>query len=422
MNLSRKNVVIDETSLSSMRLLLQQEGIDFVIAGQMLTRWSNGNIKKHIVFEHKNNTLTALHSSPPIEPAPYSKERWNPFLSYVLAREDVYQNIPSTIKNDPKKLLQYALTNQLKVKILPDIIAYEQNKLTLIDLVSPKSLITKSQPIRDTIVRLNILKNNLWVLISEKKAYEDHLKKIAKIIENKEIVVKISFGGIGDCLAFSSLPRLLKEEYGVDFYLDSETKDVFRNEDIKKLCFDLNPFFKGFKSTNDPFIFKKFQRNRSLTSILSDRGGNSAVAELEKQFNLTTGKGVPEIFYNPKFLPGYENTMLCDDNWFSGEKWGLYNDPEILKKIVSDWQKSNPENKTEYCSTDKQDIFSYVDKIYSAAKFITFYSGGNSIAAAINKKAIVIVPENLDGESVSLFLFKKSSVTYTRKRSLAGYF
>ncbi len=420
-NLSRKSVLLNKDSVKKFSVALDNSDADIVIAGQLLQRFSNGAVKKHVVFEHVDGYILPKMFPPPSEPPPFIKQRWNPFLGYCLAREDIISRIPKSIQTKPEELLTFAMQSNMRVQIEKDAIAEEIPTFSLHDVASPKKIITNNQFMRNFAVLANILRNNIQSVLCEGPSKNKYHRKIEDIKNKKEIVVRISFGGLGDCLAYTSLPRLLKEQYDVDFYLSMDTKNIFRDPDIEKLCFQMNPFFKGYKESDNIFEFKSFVGERSLYSILTDNGGATAISQLEQQFKLK-GNGLPEIYYKPNTLSGYKHTLLCDANWFSGEKWGLYNDPKILPTILKKWTSIDPQNKIEYCLPTQQNLFEYIDKIHSATKFVTFFSGGNSLAVSLKKDATVIVPENLEGNSISLFFFKQSKITYTRILSLASYY
>jgi len=55
-------------------------------------------------------------------------------------------------------------------------------------------------------------------------------------------ILYVNYGGLGDHLAFSTLPEVC-DKNGYDFYLSDKTK--FRDNEIFQLIYNINPFFKG---------------------------------------------------------------------------------------------------------------------------------------------------------------------------------
>jgi glycosyltransferase involved in cell wall biosynthesis len=251
---------------------------------------------------------------------------------------------------------------------------------------------------------------NLFKRHAERREYYRNIELVKK---NKEIVFDVRFGGLGDWLTFTTLPRLLSEQYGVSFYISKKSVDRIRNKDIYKLCFEMNPYCKGLKDVEKPFEFEIFSADKSIFNFITDEKGLSVTEQVEKQFGLK-GEGVPEIFYQPKEIPGFEDTVLVDKNYISGKKVGwIYNDKSFddeIARAVADSKGTT----IEYADPTKQDLFTYVDKIHSCKHFITVLSGGAALATCFNKPFTVILPENVYGGSVDNFIFKKSSGTYRR--------
>ncbi len=418
-NVCDNGTTIDTDELIRLQETLVKLEADVVVAGKLLQKWKNGDVKKYIEFEHLNNELHPLSANPPIEPGPFLKERWNPFHGFFIYKKSFFNTSKNTSNNDPDLLLKYSLEKKLKVIIVDHVTATK----IITFLSSKKNLknwIGSSYLLRRFAIYLSIIKSNTYSYLFEHKKYVNYYEKIKRIKESGEIVLQLDFGGLGDCLSYSTLPRLLKEQFDVDFYINEKCKDVFRHQDIFNLCFGLNPFFKGFKESNDPFILKNFIHERPVSKLFSTQSQETAVEIIERQFNLI-GKGLPEIYYAPNKIEGYKDILFCDKNWFSGKKWGLYNDQKLLEKEIAEWC-AVPGHSVEFCDPNKQNIFEYIDKIYSSGKFLCYFSGGNALAATLNIPATVIVPENLDGNSLSLYLFTYTKIKYLRNKTLDAYY
>jgi len=221
-------------------------------------------------------------------------------------------------------------------------------------------------------------------------------KQIQKVLEKDEIIVKMDFGGLGDSLKYSTLPELLKKQYNIDFYLHESNKDIFRHNDILEL-FIKNPYFKGFKDSNAPFEFKIFQDDRE-----------NIIATYEKHLKLN-GVGLPKIYYKPKVIQEYENVVLVDTNQVTGVRFGYKYNEENIKIIITSKKLGNCQ--VEYVEPSKQSLFKYIDMIASCKYYICYLSGGSVLAAALNKKSSVIIPDNLDirGRGAYPWIFRKAN-------------
>jgi len=243
----------------------------------------------------------------------------------------------------------------------------------------------------------------------------DYLKQkpyfasIEKIKKDKEIILDFDYGGLGDVLAFTTLPRLLKEHYGISFYLSPQSLKTVRHKDVIDLCFTHNPFFCGIKESISYFKFKGFASELSLKTFITGKGGVDVIRAIEKQFDLK-GRGVPELYYTPQNLPEYHDVILVDKNYISGKRMGwLYKDTTFEKEIK---KHTDSHTTITYVDPSKQNLFEYTNMIYSCKHFITVLSGGAVLAASFNKPFTVVLPYNTVGGSVEQFIFRKSKGQY----------
>ncbi|MEY2672074.1 MAG: hypothetical protein RL687_491, partial [Candidatus Parcubacteria bacterium] len=409
------------TQLSSSdkeRLLehLVSEDAHIIAVERLLYYWADAqNVRKDIWFELQKPF--SLEANTP-EPQSFSKERFNPFLGPILVEETYF-------KSKKKELLGIIkgdnLNNtDLKISIAKGTVGVRIPKLRHIlcarfaKKIFLNHFIRTYKPLRDSILFVSIIKRRILAYLFQHSEKKNYLLNIERIIREKEIIVKIPFGGLGDCLVYTSLPRLLYEKYGVKFYLDESCRDIFRNSEIFDLCFGKNPYFHGFKKTTKPYEFREFVQ---ISQIYSEKSRFSLTELLEKDFCLN-GEGLPEIFYTPKKQDELSNTILIDNNWYSGRKWGLYNDMTLQQKKIEEIMRDKPNLKIQYVTPTAQSIFEYIDMLHSAAFFISLFSGGNALAAALHIPAIVIVPENIEGASLSYFHFSKSNITYIRNKKV----
>lgn len=395
-------------------------GVPVLCAGVLFQHWSNGVIKRKITFEHKDGFVHPQALTPPPESPAFLSERWNPLNSYTVFDEALFANMPADAKQTTTTALQYCSAHNLAIAVDTTVAAHEylhfrKNRNPV------KELVRTNQYFRNLALFFVHLFSNTRRLISERTAYRQYYKTLDNLKQTKRLVLDLEFGGLGDCLILTSLPRLLFEQHGIEFYLSERSRSVFRHPDIAALCFEMNPYFKGFRPDNEALRPQGFVRDLGLYTFFTDRGGLSASLKLERQFSVR-GEGLPEIFYTPKKISGYEKVLVCDKHWYSGEKFGLYNNESLIQAECDAWQKRGPDFTIEYITPGNQDIFTYVDKIYSAAHFVCYLSGGNALAAALRKDATVVAPENLEGAALSQFLFFESSITYLRSKSISAYY
>src|SRR5271170_4999924 len=60
-----------------------------------------------------------------------------------------------------------------------------------------------------------------------------------------QLNIKINYGGLGDHLFLSPIPRIAKEQGKYEKVLVSN-KSIFRHSDYKKLVWEMNPYVDGF--------------------------------------------------------------------------------------------------------------------------------------------------------------------------------
>lgn len=84
---------------------------------------------------------------------------------------------------------------------------------------------------------------------------------LEKAEREKQLVIQIPFGGLGDHLAYSSLPELLWQQKGIKTFISS--KSIFRSEAIRNFVWELNPYI-DFTNKKGWFIHKR-PEHRFLT-------------------------------------------------------------------------------------------------------------------------------------------------------------
>tara|TARA_B100000513_G_scaffold191247_1_gene116398 strand:- start:370 stop:1101 length:732 start_codon:yes stop_codon:yes gene_type:complete len=200
------------------------------------------------------------------------------------------------------------------------------------------------------------------------------------------------WGGLGDNLQFTTLPRLFSEK-GVDFFVSQH--NTYRNPEIYEFCWANNPYVKGIVSNvaNVGSCAPDLQKGRTDNIV--------SAAEIRHGF-LGSGR-YPEIYYDAKVLDEYKDKTIVDLSAHT-----------LLKNNVSEFYNADylfflvgqlvPEDALfvsfknvnslslsggfpfESNELVVENIFEYANIINSAKRYFCLYSGGNSMAAAVKYK------------------------------------
>ena len=198
-------------------------------------------------------------------------------------------------------------------------------------------------------------------------------------------VITVPWGGLGDHLFHSHLPRIAKEHGGYDRVLVSN-RSVFRREDYRTLVWEMNPFVDGFTDEEGPVpAMTAVPRGMNLLdAIMLDRGLDDG-----KRFHEA------EMFYIPNVLPAYAGKHIYDPNYKSNSgdlsprrmraafrRIGMP-DAQCRARKPS-WPLDGVAETIEPGS-----VFEYCDLIASCARFSCLQSGGATLAPALGRGATV---------------------------------
>lgn len=204
-----------------------------------------------------------------------------------------------------------------------------------------------------------------------------------------EVFFAQPWGGLGDNLQFTTLPRLYFER-GDEFYISSH--NTYRNPEIYKFCWENNPYVKGI-SENYPNI-------GSCVPDLQNGTTDNIVSSAEIRHGFSGDGRYPEIYYQPNLLEEYKNKTIVDLSAHTLLKndVGEFYDADKLFSLVESSVPSDSLFVTfknvnslslsggfsfEDNQLEIESIFQYADIIHSAKSYFCLYSGGNSMAAAI---------------------------------------
>ena len=213
-----------------------------------------------------------------------------------------------------------------------------------------------------------------------------------------DVLLGSYFGGLGDNLQFSTLPEEFSKQQGRDTYIVSET--TFRNKEIYDLVWGCNPYVKGVKDG------RRTAGDTPEIDFVNPNGYYSSITNWEYLHGLKPTNSLPKIYYKPKKLKGYENTILVDLSSISfkhnGDKSSFppaYDEKEVLteynklryfnpkKKFAkvnfSQDLGTNSFNFNSDLTITVDSIFHYCDLMNSVYGILGLYSGQSALSAAI---------------------------------------
>ncbi|MDE2021761.1 MAG: hypothetical protein KGI71_02455 [Patescibacteria group bacterium] len=140
---------------------------------------------------------------------------------------------------------------------------------------------------------------------------------------NDTLVLQIYFGGLGDHLFYSHIPRIAKET-GAYKKVYISNRSPFRSQEYKALIWELNPYVDGF-------IDAAGITNRVYGKL--DPAKENLLDLIMLDFGLDDGKRFhePEVYYTPVIKPDLAQTALYDPNYVS--RIGFF-DSRDLEKVV----------------------------------------------------------------------------------------
>jgi hypothetical protein len=204
---------------------------------------------------------------------------------------------------------------------------------------------------------------------------------------HKTLILEIQKGGLGDHLFYSHIPRIAKQTNAFDTVLISN-KSIFRNDDYKKLIWELNPYVDGFTNQEGIFHFSTYSSSQQnmLDSIMLLYGidDNKRMHE-------------PEIYYKPTLKEDLKGLKIYDPNFIS------YTGDIKSSEIIKNWFNTNLVKIDYQMKTlgkrnlslidiellSSKSIFDFCDILYSIKEVYCLTTGTATLANALNLKANV---------------------------------
>jgi hypothetical protein len=221
----------------------------------------------------------------------------------------------------------------------------------------------------------------------------------------ENLVLGQTWGGLGDNLQLSTLPELYAK-IGKPIYLASN--NVTRNPEIKKIVWDLNPHLKGV--SDEPQNIGSNLFSSIPSSAWTTKCNIIKKWELVHGFNSEDNFPLPKIYYKPNLLPNYSDKIVADltsmtlKEHYNADLFVVkdfleknYKKEDIYLLIPSSKNTSGhllPKLNFNHQTIEYNDIFEYADIIFSAKRFMCYYSGGMVLGAALRKNNIDCVLPN----------------------------
>lgn len=197
----------------------------------------------------------------------------------------------------------------------------------------------------------------------------------------RKYIFQIEYGGLGDHLFYSPLPRLLKEyDLADQVYLSNKSK--FRGSDICKVVWQTNPYLDGM--SDDPpvnTLQKKSLINKAVNMAMASHG-----IDLPYEIN-------PESYLPKTINENYANKRFIDLNYTSYVgAFTLFDALAILEKHP-DYLLVNPsKNLARFCKNDwvrTRSLEDYASLINSSLSFSALASGGATLALALGRPSTI---------------------------------
>lgn len=214
------------------------------------------------------------------------------------------------------------------------------------------------------------------------------------------LVIEVPYGGLGDHLFFSHIPRIAKATKGYDKVYISKVSPIRRSEHMD-FIWGKNPYVDGFTSMpGQVYRGSQLDQMNILDQVMLFYGLDDGVRFHE-----------PEIYYKPKILDEYVGKVIFDPNFVT-----KLNDTLTLARVTKYLKDNNikvdmqfkprgdcsPLMGCEYYIEDKS-FEEFCNIIYSCKEIYSYATGTAVLAAALGKSGNVFFHDEVKKE----FLFSK---------------
>ena len=241
-----------------------------------------------------------------------------------------------------------------------------------------------------------------------KKGFVYLSKKYQKELKSgNPFIVRFEYGGLGDQLIWSSIPKLVYKKYGVKMGISQFSN--FRNRGIY-----------DFVWKNNPYAYPSDEKGKVYGSV---NYGAETYNEIQQKLFGVKGE-LFDLYYVPKERPDVKNKIVCDLTFVSAGAQG-YTDREFCEALVDYLKRQEgllilicrKENELISFIKEKlglamihyQSIEELADLLYSAEKRILLGSGARSLGAAYNLPSTIINTKTMN--SIARFFHYPNDAT-----------
>jgi hypothetical protein len=208
-------------------------------------------------------------------------------------------------------------------------------------------------------------------------------------------------GGLGDNLIYSTLPKRYYEQgdtvrvYRGPSVINSE-EPAWRNEGIRELVWDANPFVSGYTTDAPTIGLGMFLGSRPFVYFAKRM---SPIASVETSHGFVPANDVPAVYGVKRLVKKWAGRILCDPRssgqpfpahlierfvrWV-GHFWGFsMNEVEVLESPNSGRHGASALSKCARACV--ANIHEYAEAVASCRIFLSTESGGASLASAVRK-------------------------------------
>ena len=203
---------------------------------------------------------------------------------------------------------------------------------------------------------------------------------------SSSFVIKVAYGGLGDHLFHSHLPRIAKSS-GRFARVYVSRRSEFRHPAYRHLIWELNPHVDGF--TDDDAPVPEFPHvpagQNLLDAIMLARGLDDGQRHHE-----------PEVYYQTQPRADVAGQTVYDPNFVSyvGDldprrvTRFLHRQPPPLVQLAARERAVAADARLPLVRTES--VYDYCDLIRACGMFVCLSSGGATLAAALNRPATVL--------------------------------
>lgn len=272
-----------------------------------------------------------------------------------------------------------------------------------------KSVIKKIVP-----SKIIFLFRNIWL---DGAIFFKYIKNRGFINDNRinkeSLIIEIEYGGLGDHLLYSHIPRLVKKSGAYKTVFLSNNSEL-RNEMHKKIIWEANPFLDGFTNKRGTTI-RNIDKKSFIDWSQLDGSNLNILDEIAIKYGVSDGKKdhEPEIFYQPKLIDRFIGATIFDPNFVTS----LY-DAKSSLEFIRDYSEKNKANIDFQFSPrgscvgfdfpkhkiiEDESFEDFCNIIYSSKTIYCYSTGTAVLAAALGKCANVFYSDKVDKK----FLFSK---------------